>query len=238
MVVASFHLARFPGALAPTARVPLDRASLRRAAGARFAKLLGTGRGSRMAASADLRRWAVFAVWDDEDALHAFRTEHALPRRWDATAVERYDVTLLPLGAHGTWDGVDPIAGPSARDLVGKGAGSPHRDDRSVAVVTRATVRWRKVPSFLRAVPAVDRTLAGTDGLLATVGIGELPVGRQATFSLWRDAEAVRAFAYQQAEHTDVIRRTRDEGWYGEEWFARFRPTASSGTWDGRDPLA
>ena len=229
MVVASFHLVRLPvGAAArQLCRVPVDRAALRRADGVRFAKLLGTGRGSRMAASADLRRWAVFAVWDDDAALQAFRTGHPLSRRWDASTDERWDVTLLPLGAHGTWDGGDPIAG--ATPAAGAGP---------VAVLTRATVRWRQVPTFLRAVPAVDRTLAGTDGLLATVGIGELPVGRQATFSLWRDAEAVRAFAYQRAEHTDVIRRTRDEGWYGEEWFARFRPTGSSGTWDGRDPLA
>jgi hypothetical protein len=226
MAVASFTLVRFPTAIRPTARVPLDRRVVRRLPGARFAKLLGTGRGRTMSASADLRRWSLFVVWDDDDAREAFRTEHPMSRRWDATADERYDVTLLPLGAHGTWDGVDPIAG--AAGAAGDGP---------VAVLTRATVRWRQVPSFLRAVPAVDRTLAGTDGLLATVGIGELPVGRQATFSLWRDAEAVRAFAYQQAEHTDVIRRTRDEGWYAEEWFARFRPTASSGTWDGRDPL-
>ena len=227
MAVASFTLVRLPTAIRPTARVPLDRRVVRRLPGARFAKLLGTGRGRTMSASADLRRWAMFAVWEDEDCVHAFRAEHSLSQRWDATAEERYDVTLLPLGARGTWGGVDPTAGAE-----------PAASDGPVAVLTRATVRWRQVPAFVLAVPAVDRTLAGTDGLLATVGIGELPVGRQATFSLWRDAEAVRAFAYQRAEHTDVIRRTRDEGWYGEEWFARFRPTGSSGTWDGRDPLA
>lgn len=227
MVVASFHLARFPGAIGPVVRVPFDRRALRRADGARFAKLLGTGRDTRMAASADLRRWAIFAVWDDVADLDRFRSGHPLSDRWERTALERYDLTLEPLGARGSWDGTDPLDGAS----TSTGLAGP------VAVLTRAAVRWTKVPAFLRAVPGVDVTPATTDGLLATLGIGELPVGRQATFSLWQDAEAVRAFAYRGPAHADVIRRTRDEGWYGEEWFARFRPVASSGTWGGRDPL-
>lgn len=230
MVVASFHLIRLPtGAAAlQIPRVPIDRRALRRVPGLRFGKLLGTGRDQTMAASADLRRWAVFAVWDDEAARERFVVDHPLSRRWDAEADERYDVVLRPLGAHGAWNGVDPVAG----------AGSLPDDGGPVAVLTRATVRWRQIPAFLRAVPEIDRVLGTTGGLLASVGIGEAPIGRQATFSLWRDAQAIRDFAYRSAEHARVIERTRDEGWYGEEWFARFRPTERSGTWGGRDPLA
>ena len=227
MVVASFHLVRYPGALSPTARVPIDRRSLARAEGLAFGRLLGTGAGRRMAASADLTRWATFAIWSDQAAAERFLATHPLPGRW-AGALERFDVLLAPVGAHGAWGGRDPLAGV---ELAGPTVGAP------IAVVTRATVRWRRVRTFLRAVPPVDAHLDHEEGLLATVGIGEAPIGRQATFSLWRSASDVARFAHRSEEHAEVVRRTRDEDWYGEEWFARFRPLRWSGTWAGGSPL-
>lgn len=227
MVVASFHLVRHAGALAPTARVPLDRRALQRVPGLRFGRLLGTGRGRTMTTSADLHRWAVFAVWDDDASEARFRDGHPLSRRWDG-AEERFDVLLRPLGARGEWDGADPFAGLPTPDTDHAGP---------VAVLTRATIRWHRLPAFLRSVPPVDAHLGSVDGLLQAAGIGEVPVGRQATFSLWRDAEAMQRFSYRSAEHLEVVRRTRDENWYGEELFARFAPVSWSGTWDGGLPL-
>ncbi|MCB0555957.1 MAG: hypothetical protein KDD02_20595, partial [Phaeodactylibacter sp.] len=55
----------------------------------------------------------------------------------------------------------------------------------------------------------------------------------QATFSLWENSQFMKQYAYQSPQHQEVIRRTRQLGWYKEELFARFHPYFAEGNWDG-----
>lgn len=226
--IASFHLVRERPWRAPLAmaRLGTDRLRVGRVDGLAFWRLLGTGRGDDTGPSADPRRTALFAVWDDETALDRFLAESPIARRWEQ-AEEAWHVRLRGLGGHGTWRGVDPLDGLEAGSI-----------DGPVATITRADVRLRSWRAFRRAGHPVSAELRTAAGLLAVVGIGEAPVGRLGTFSLWRSLADMRQFAVGMPEHREVIRRTRQEAWYGEELFARFEPYGSSGTWAGRDPLA
>ncbi|NQY58280.1 MAG: spheroidene monooxygenase [Ilumatobacteraceae bacterium] len=225
--VASFHLISETRWLTPLAlaRLATDRPRLARVPGLRFWRLLGTAHADDTAGGADLHRTALFAVWNDETDLEAFLRTHRIARRW-GDATEAWHVRLRAAGGHGTWRGVDVLDGLEA--------GS---DGGPLAIITRADVRRRSWRTFRHAARVVDTELHQADGLLAVVGVGEAPIGRLGTFSLWDSLDAAASFARRSPEHVEVIRRTRREHWYGEELFARFEPYASEGSWNGRDPL-
>lgn len=212
-------------------RMALDRRPLRKVAGLRFARLLGTGRGrSFTPADADLEHWALLASWESEAAAEAFESG-ALHTGWQAHSRERWRLALRPLASIGSWSGQQPFGAGAEEPALAANGGRPY------AVLTRARIVPSKLITFWRDVPPVAATLPNAPGLRFARGIGEAPVGLQATFSVWDDLASATDFAYRSTAHRRVISRTAETGWYAEQLFARFAVIDSNGAVDGRDPL-
>ena len=205
-------------------RMALGRRPLREVPGLRFVRLLGTSRGRTFtAADTDPLHWALLSCWDTPAQATAFERASYVTG-WEARSVERLRLELRPLSSTGRWSRREPF-GPE--DQTADAAGP-------CAILTRARLVPRKAMTFRRAVPPVAAALAGTSGLRLARGIGEAPIGLQATFSVWDDLAAAKKFAYGNVAHRDVVRRTTEVGWYAEQLFARFAVIGASGEIDGR----
>lgn len=226
---ATFHLISWKSRLVALMRLGLDRRILNNTDGVEFWRLLGTGSGAKTSPSADLSRSAAFIVWRDEAAFRTFTQSSRIARRWSSNRLtnESWFTRLRTTGGHGSWQGFKPY-----EHLV---RGS---EDGVVAIITRANIRPRSWLRFARAGVEVDRQLQEAPGLIAVCGMGEAPLGRQGTFSLWRSLDDARRFAFQTSRHRTVIDETHQGRWYAEELFARFEPYDADGRWDGRNPLA
>lgn len=207
-------------------RMGMDRPDLAKTPGLTFKRLVGTAKGTSFAWKPDLLRWGLVAAWESEDALDAFLHESPIVQRWHEHASEVWTVRMVPVKSAGAWGGSNPF--PAQPAPPGEGP---------FAVITRATLRMRRTRAFYAAVPPIDLDLDRNPGLLASVGFGESPLGRQGTLSVWESERAMKEFAYGTEAHREAIRRRTQEQWYAEELFARFRPTGSTGTLGGSDPL-
>lgn len=206
-------------------RMALDRLFLRKVSGLSLYKLLGTGKGETFTPrDADMWQWALLVVGDD-DAISNIKNS-ALVKRWTKRSTESAIFDLHPLSSHGQWAGREPFKNLDVTN------GEKPRGGQ-VAAITRARIKWSKSLTFWRAVPPVISDLKYAPGLVAAIGIGEAPLGLQGTFSVWKDAQSLRNFAYKTDSHNQAITATAEIGWYSEELFARFSVVSAAGSLNG-----
>lgn len=207
----------------------LARRPLRRDGRLRFVKLCGSGTGEGFTLRPNWSVWAILAVWTDEAAARAAMQDNPVWRAWGARATESWTVFLQSVGGRGSWAGVNPF-------LPDPGTESPK--DGPVAALTRATLRPRYALRFWQRVPGISQVIGADPNVIFKIGIGEVPLLHQVTFSIWPDTQSMAAFARADGPHARAIRAVREGGWFAEELYARFRILGSQGLWEGGDPLA
>ncbi len=189
--------------------------------GLRFAKVLGSGHEGGFGLRPSASRQGLFMVFDGEAAADAFLAQGRAAQAYRKHAREFCSIKLRAFASRGCWDGRDiAVSAPVP-------AGGP------VAALTRASIRPLRAAKFWRLAPPAEASLAAAPGCRLAVGLGEAPLLRQATFSLWDDQAAMDAYARTGA-HLDAIRAALGGGYLGEQMFVRFVPLAIVGTWKGR----
>jgi hypothetical protein len=170
-------------------------------------------------------RFGLIAAWESDTALDDFlRSAHPIARR----LVSGWHARLEPLRVSGAWPA---IPGLPERQLA-------VADEEPVAVLTLGRPRLTRLRPFLRSAGPAEVEVAEAPGLLASIGLAR-PPRLVSTFSLWSSAAAMREYSYRaDGAHMAAVKADRERPFHHESAFIRFRPYASAGSWDGRDPLA
>lgn len=190
-----------------------------------FAAVLGSRAATRIPRP-QAGRVGLIAAWEDDAALDRFLAGHPFAER----LAGGWHVRLKPLRCFGSWAGLPDLP---AKEL-------PVADDEPVAALTLGRLRISRTMPFLKAGAPAERDAATNPDVLAVTGFGRFtPPRLVSTFSLWRSAAAMRDYAFDKSgSHQAAVRADRARPFHHESAFIRFRPYASTGSWDGRDPLA
>ena len=198
-----------------------------------FFKLMGCGKNGTFDIHPEWRQWAILTVHTEnyehnKSNKYRHKLYGSLIMNWlKLFSIEQLTLILQPITGHGTWDG-NQVFGEYQQ---------PNPENAMIATLTRATIRLSKLGQFWRNVPLVADKISTADGLLFSLGIGEVPFTKQATFSVWETPEQMKHFAYSMKAHSEVIKKTRAENWYSEEMFVRFNILDSFGTIHGINPM-
>jgi spheroidene monooxygenase len=189
-----------------------------------FWKLCGSGTGEGFTPIPNTGVYAVLATWPDLATAMAQTAGASVFQAYRGRSAEDWTVFLSPISARGEWSGRAPFA---AQPDCGTGP---------IAALTRATVRPQVAGRFWRRVPDISKVIGQDPNVLFKIGIGEVPLLHQVTFSIWPDTESMAHFARDDGPHARAIRAVRQGGWFREELYARFRIVAETGRWEGQSP--
>lgn len=219
-----FRFARAPARAWALGMMGAARLSLPRVPGIGFWKLCGSGTGEGFTPLPNTAVYAILATWPDVATAHRQTEAAPIFARYRSRADEAWTVILETASARGRWSG-------QAFDATGT------RLDGPLAVLTRASVKPAVAMQFWRRVPDISGMIGADRNVVFKIGIGEVPLLHQVTFSIWPSARDMTAFAHKGGPHAAAIRAVREGGWFSEELYARFAIRGDHGTWNGASPL-
>ena len=210
VVFTYFELPRLRDRLFAFRNMGLGVSRFGRPEGMEWLRLLGSGGRNGFGLWPNWGGYALLAAFPSE-VLAKAALGSGLWRAYARHSASAKTLVLRPQQSHGRWDGVEPFRVSGGYDR-----------DAETAVLTRARIKARHLPAFWRRVARVSESVGEYPQRRFSVGVGELPVIQQATVSLWDSGRAMEDYAYRSRYHAEVVRLTRERGWYAEELFCRF----------------
>jgi hypothetical protein len=220
------------------ARLVLGARGLPPVPGLRMAKVLGSGYEGGFGLRPSLHRQGLWLGFDGDAAALAFAIRSPWVAAYRERASEFACIVATVTQAKGRWGGhgfmPTPVQGThcQGQDAATLPQAAQAAGTAPVLALTRASIRPSKVLAFWRMQPAAERQLQSSPGCRLAVGLGEAPLLRQATVSLWDSAAAMDAYARSGA-HQAAIAAAYRGGFFSESMFLRMRPLHLSGQWKG-----
>lgn len=189
-------------------------------------KVMGSGHGGGFSLRPSATHQGLICTFTHHDLALKF-LDSPWVQAYRERARELWSGVLSVQSARGAWDKQSWLA--TAPESLG-GQSEPQGP---LAVLTRASILPTKTMAFWRYAPAAQAALSQSEGCLLSMGLGEAPLVRQCTFSLWQDTAAMLQYA-QQGAHQLATAAAYKHQFFSESLFVRMQVRQMSGVWQGR----
>ena len=148
--------------------------------GLTFYKLMGSGKGLGFNPWPDWTTYAILQIWEDKKYAEQYLKDK-LFTQYCKNSSAQWVLYLEHVTSKGTWSGANPFTTQAVL-----------AEEEPLAVITRATIKWREMRPFWQYVPTAQTGIADNQALIFTKGIGEVPFRQMATFSIWQNQRALQ----------------------------------------------
>ena len=135
---------------------------------------------------------------------------------------EFFIASVQAYSSRGSWSGFAMSSSDTSSPSMGP-----------IASLTRASIRPSKAIAFWKRAKPAEDAVAHASGKILTAGVGEAPYFRQATFTIWDNAQSLEQYA-QQGAHLAAIKAAYGESYFSESMFTRFRVIEAQGVWQSK----
>jgi hypothetical protein len=206
--------------------------------GLTMVKVMGSGHGGGFSLRPSATHQGLICTFSHLDLALKFLDSPAV-QAYRSRARECWTGVLSVQSARGHWDKQAWQASSAQAlgvwgDQAAQSEGLDGRpNSRPFAVLTRASIVPTKAMAFWRYAPAAQADLGQSPGCLLAMGLGEAPLVRQCTFSLWQDTAAMLQYARQGA-HQVASAAAYKHQFFSESLFVRMQVLQMAGVWQGR----